>query len=54
VRNSFPYRDKLRQSWALGRNVLEIDLDDLMAFDAQLANQVQGFFFSFVFFCFFF
>ncbi len=38
VRNSFPYRDKLRQSWALGHMLLEIDLDDLAAFDPTLAN----------------
>ncbi len=42
VRNSFPYRDKLRQSWALGRMLLEVDLDELAAFDASLANVLQA------------
>lgn len=36
--NTFVYRDRLRHSWALGRLVLEVDLDDLVAFDPQLAN----------------
>jgi hypothetical protein len=41
VRNSYVYRDKLRQSWALGRLLLEVDLDDLAAFDPELANTLQ-------------
>lgn len=40
-RNSFPYRDKLRQNWALGKLFLEVDLDDLGQFNATLVGQVR-------------